>query len=129
MLFQSDGSYSSSNDVSCAYIENIRHGVYDENGEIYVASSSQAGNMKTEVTSDQTVFLALTGLICLGLALYSCFLHHEITNLLLHKLSYQGSLGPSSRARHSKGYGRRVRREDSSRDDYYSYASDSYSYA
>ena len=117
------GSYSE-DEISCKYIENIRHGVYDESGEIYSSSSSQSGNMNTEVTSDQKVFLALTALSCILLSLYSCYLHHEITNLLLHKLSYQGALGPSL------SYPSKRRGDVDSRiDDYHSYVSDSFSYA
>lgn len=107
-------------DISCAYIENIRQGVYDENGDIFVGSNSQSGNVKTQVTSDQTTLLTIMFVSCVLLSLYSCFLHHEITNLLLHKLSYQGSLFPKSRTR-------RDEENDSRTADYYSYESDSFS--
>jgi len=81
--------YSMSNSISenqCSFIESIRLGTYDDYGQIYV-SNSQKSSQKASVSGDQKASLIILSLICAGLAVYSCYLHHEITNLLLKSLS------------------------------------------
>jgi len=73
-------------EVQCDFIESIRQGTYDSYGQIYMKSSQQS-NQEGIVTTGQTVSLVVLSVICFGLALYSCFLHHEMTNLLLKSLS------------------------------------------
>jgi len=73
-------------EAHCAFIESIRLGTYDDFGQIYV-SNSQKSSLKAAVSGDQKASLILLGLVCGALAIYSCYLHHEITNLLLKSLS------------------------------------------
>ena len=81
-------SYSNQ-EKQCAFIESIRYGTYDSYGEFY-SSSSQSTTSSQEhvaVTGVQTFFIVTFGLICSGCAAYACFIHHQITNLLLRSLS------------------------------------------
>jgi hypothetical protein len=72
--------------VQCSFMESIRYGTYDAYGEIYM-SSSQSTTRQASITGGQKFFLLLVSMIAIGLALYSCYLHHEMTNLLLKSLS------------------------------------------
>lgn len=73
-------------ETQCAFIESIRYGTYDDFGQIYV-SNTQQNSRDPVVTTGQKVSLVFISLICGGLAMFSCYLHHEITNLLLKSLS------------------------------------------
>jgi len=73
-------------ETQCAFTEAIRLGTYDSDGKIYV-SNSQKSSQKATVSGDQKASLIILGLVCGAFAMYSCYLHHEITNLLLKSLS------------------------------------------
>ena len=51
------------------------------------SSQSGGGSYQEGVTPGQTASLLILSLICAGLAIYSCVLHHEITNMLLKSFS------------------------------------------
>lgn len=72
--------------VQCSFMESIRYGTYDAYGEIYM-SSSQSTTRRASITGGQKFLLLFVSMIAIGLALYSCYLHHEMTNLLLKSLS------------------------------------------
>jgi len=89
-----DDDGGSDSDVSCSFVESVRYGTYDSEGQIAINASgrSQPG----EVTPGQVFSLVMLTLVITGLSLYSCFLHHSITNFLLTKLTYQGALLPGN---------------------------------
>ena len=89
-LFDDDDEYAS---TSCSYIESLQYGNYDEKGELYTANT--AGTASRIVTKRQSVALISLLLVCLSLAIYSCYLHHAITNLLIKSLSHTDLLPPS----------------------------------
>ncbi len=97
----SDDAYNENQDeIQCSYIESIRYGTYDSYGEIYM-SNSQENNQTASVTLGQKFALALVSMIGVSLALYSCYLHHTMTNLLLKSLSSGLMAGKSNK----RGYG------------------------
>jgi hypothetical protein len=89
-LFDDDGSDS----TECSFIESIRWGTYDESGKLYL-SSTLFGQSSRSVTHGQKIGLFAATCICAFLAIYSCFLHHSITNLLIKSLSHTDLLPPS----------------------------------
>jgi hypothetical protein len=89
-LFDTDGTDS----TECSFVESIRYGTYDESGSLYLEGSIFGGSSR-EVTEGQTIGLALTIAFCSLLAIYSCYLHHSITNLLIKSLSHSDLLPPS----------------------------------
>lgn len=95
--------------TTCSFIESIRAGTYDEEGNLYSASSN-SGKVNREVTPRQKVFMGVSVAICVFLAMYSCYLHHSITNLLIKSLSHTDLLPPSRSRRRSRS-GRRNRRQ------------------
>ena len=96
-----------SKEVNCAYIESIRYGTFDGKGQVYMSSSqSGGGSFQEGVTPGQTASLVIFSLICAGLAIYSCVLHHEITNLLLKSFS-MGLLNANTVKMRSKKSSRR----------------------
>ena len=104
-------NYSSYEDeAQCTYIEMLRKGAYDEEGRIYTARS-----IIRQVTSGQKVGLVASLLLCALLAVYSCYLHHLITNLLVRSISHNELLPPSRASRRGgKGGGNSSRRASSS---------------
>lgn len=107
-MFDDDGGDSSSSSTTtteCSFIESIRKGTYNEKGEIYVDSSIYYGEkVNIEVTARQQAGLIISIFICVGLGIYSCYLHHSITNLLIKSLSHSHLLPPSRhRARGRRG--------------------------
>ena len=90
---------SSSSSTECSFIESIRFGTYDSNGEIAVQAAEDAEEV---VTNMQKVGLVLSAIICAGFVVYSCFLHHSMTNLLIKSLSHRELLPPS---RHNRRRG------------------------
>jgi hypothetical protein len=97
-MYQFDGNYDSSSSKAtqeCSFIESVRLGTYNQKGEIYVDSSLYGENYKMEVTSAQQAGLAVSVLVCVILGVYSCYLHHSITNLLIKSLSHSHLLPPS----------------------------------
>ncbi len=61
-------------------------------------SSSQSINQQSSVTGGQKFGLLFMSSVALALALYSCYLHHVMTNLLLKSLSS----GLMTKKRHSR---------------------------
>lgn len=101
-----DGSSSSSTSIECSFIESVRYGTYNEKGEIYIDATRYGQKTQSEVTSAQTAGLCVSILLCVGLGIYSCYLHHSITNLLIKSLSHSHLLPPSrhrSRKQQSSG--------------------------
>lgn len=94
---------SSDHRTECSFIESVRFGTYNDKGEIYVSKSEFGDNVKSEVTQGQQGGLAIGILICCSLALYACYLHHSITNLLIKSLSHSHLLPPSRHRHRSKG--------------------------
>lgn len=80
---------------TCAFIDSVRIGTYDAYGEIYV-KGSQYSNADGVVTGTQQAQLIALFLIVIALAVYSCVLHHQMTNMLLIALS-RGLISPSKR--------------------------------
>jgi hypothetical protein len=105
-----------SDSTECSFIESIRFGTYDENGEIAVYATADA---EETVTDLQKVGLFASAFICAIFVMYACYLHHSMTNLLIKSLSHRELLPPS---RHSKRRSpsknkRRSRSKSSRRDD------------
>ena len=94
--------FDSNNDESkdCSFIESVRFGTYDESGQLYVDGSAYGNNIVRAVTDGQKIGLAIGIGLCVLLAVYSCYLHHSITNLLIKSLSHTDLLPPS---RHKSG--------------------------
>ena len=82
----SSANESEESNRQCTFIDSVRQGTYDDYGDIYVTSSQQYSR-EVKVTGGQKFCLVVIGLICMSLAMYSCYLHHSITNLLLKSLS------------------------------------------
>jgi hypothetical protein len=91
----SSSSSSSSTTTECSFIESVRKGTYNEKGEIYVDSSIYGEKVSMEVTAPQQAGLIISIFLCVGLGVYSCYLHHSITNLLIKSLSHSHLLPPS----------------------------------
>ena len=85
---------NSSDSSACSYIDSLRLGTYDEQGRW-----STGGSATQEMTSSQKWGLSLSLLLCAVLSVYSCYLHHSITNLLIRSLSHTDLLPPPSRSR------------------------------
>jgi len=92
-LFVNNYTDSSSETDQCSFMESVRYGTYDAEGELYVDSTF--GNSNRKVTTSQKWLLVLSMAICGVLAIYSCYLHHAITNLLIKSLSHTDLLPPS----------------------------------
>lgn len=100
-----DGEESSA--TECSYIESIRMGTYDEEGKLSSASSGVVWS--TEVAPSQKAMLFFSIAFVSAFVVYSCYLHHSMTNLLIKSLSHRELLPPS---RH-----RQTRRAQKSRND------------
>ena len=96
-LFDSDSSGES---TSCSFIESLRFGTYDEEGRLY--SEEFGSSSRREMTVGQKWSLGVTIAVCVYLAIYSCYLHHAITNLLVRSLSHTELLPPRSRQRKAR---------------------------
>jgi hypothetical protein len=70
--------------MQCAFIDSVINGSYDMNGQIYL--SSFRSSIDAAVTVDQKITLVILTLLSAGLAFFSCFIHHKMTNLLLKSL-------------------------------------------
>ena len=103
--------YYSSDDTECSFIESLRFGTYDENGQLYTAESQ---GVTRQITKQQKILLAVAIVICVILAMYACYLHHAITNLLIKSLSHTDLL-PTSRHRRRSPRGNSGRRSQRSR--------------
>lgn len=71
-------------EISCNYIKNIRKGVYTTDG--FIAVNGRDQQTDAVITNDQIAWMVVVGFISLALSIYSCMLHHDITNTLLHRL-------------------------------------------
>jgi hypothetical protein len=119
-----DGNSASSqvdDGTQCSFIEGIRYGTYDTNGDIYT-SMMQTSTTEGTVTSGQKQSLLGLSLLGCGLAVYSCVLHHRMTNLLLKSLS-SGLVGSGK-----KRWARRGGKKGGGSDDYTAYSDDDESY-
>lgn len=92
-----------SNQATCSFIESIRFGTYDEEGQL--ATGWRFRSMDREVTENQKYLLAFSLFLCVSLGLYSCFLHHSITNLLIKSLSHTDLLPARSKHQHFSSNG------------------------
>jgi hypothetical protein len=97
-----------SDQTDCSFIQSVRSGTYDSDGQLYI--DSVYGSSR-KVTDTQKALLGVSLAICALLAFYSCYLHHAITNLLIKSLSHSDLLPPSRfHRRRSNGNRRRGRR-------------------
>jgi hypothetical protein len=104
-LFSSN--YTSTDKEQCSFIDSVRYGTYDADGQLYVAST--VGRMR-KVTNSQKWLMVLSMLVSGILAIYSCYLHHAITNLLIKSLSHTDLLPPSKYRRRASSKPRKARR-------------------
>ncbi len=107
-------NYTDASDTEhCSFIESVQYGAYDADGQLYMESH---GSLR-RVTGSQKFLLTLSILVASGLAVYACYLHHAITNLLIKSLSNTDLLPPSKYRRRmsnkSKGRQRRGSRSPS----------------
>ena len=79
--------------TECSFIESIRFGTYDANGQLTTGRSF--GSWDAEVTDVQLVLLIITASIVVCFVVYACYLHHAMTNLLIKSLSHRELLPPS----------------------------------
>lgn len=86
----------SSDSTECSFIESIRFGTYDNNGQIAQEATEGAEEVVTDL---QKIGLAASAFICTLFVVYACYLHHSMTNLLIKSLSHRELLPPG---RHSK---------------------------
>ena len=111
LMYQFDANYDTSSfnaNQECSFIESVRVGTYNQRGEIYVDTSVYGENYyKMEVTRAQQVGLVISALLCVVLGVYSCYLHHSITNLLIKSLSHSHLLPPSRHQRRNRSNPRR----------------------
>jgi hypothetical protein len=91
-MFVSNDTYSTSDQTDCSFIQSVRSGTYDNDGQLYI--NSVFSNIRM-VTDTQKVLLGVSLAICALLAFYACYLHHAITNLLIKSLSHTDLLPPS----------------------------------
>lgn len=67
------------------------------NGAVSTTDSDYGYNIDPQVTPFQKAFLAISIIACFALGVYSCYLHHSITNLLIKSLSHSTLLPPVKR--------------------------------
>lgn len=83
--------------TECSFIESINFGTYDVNGAVSTTDSDFGYNVQSQVTPFQKAFLVISIVACFALGVYSCYLHHSITNLLIKSLSHSTLLPPVKR--------------------------------
>ena len=76
----------------CSFIGSIRNGAFNKEGLFGVKSSGDG-----PVTRSQIATLVCIGVFCIILATYSCWLHHEMTNLLLKSLAQKNLMDEVAR--------------------------------
>ncbi|KAG7356090.1 hypothetical protein IV203_000776 [Nitzschia inconspicua] len=99
-----DTNVTYSDAKECSYIESLRTGTYDPEGRLY---SEETFGVNRKITNTQKWLLSVSLVVCAFLAIYSCYLHHAITNLLIKSLSHTDLLPPSRYRRRSSSAGRR----------------------
>jgi hypothetical protein len=87
---------NASDSSECSFIENVRFGTYDADGQLY---NEETFGVNRQVTEAQKYLLGVALVVCALLAVYSCYLHHAITNLLIKSLSHTDLLPPSRHRR------------------------------
>lgn len=93
-LFASnDTNFTYDDQTDCSFIESVRYGTYDADGQLYFEGVFGTNNRK--VTTTQISLLVLCLMICFLLAIYACCLHHAITNVLIKSLNHTDLLSPS----------------------------------
>lgn len=97
---------NASDSTQCSFIESIRFGTYDADGQLY---NEGTFGVNRQVTEAQKYLVAVSLVICALLAVYSCYLHHAITNLLIKSLSHTDLLPPTRHRRRSGGSSSRRR--------------------
>lgn len=84
-------------ETECSFIESINFGTYDITGAVSTTDSDFGYNIQSEVTPFQKALLVISIVACFALGVYSCYLHHSITNLLIKSLSHSTLLPPVKR--------------------------------
>ena len=107
-MFVNNSTNSSSSTDHCSFMESVRFGTFDADGQLY--SDSTFSGYGRKVTTSQKWLLILSMSICVILVIYSCYLHHDITNLLIKSLSHTDLLPHSKYRRRTSGSGRNQRR-------------------
>lgn len=81
------------NEEECSFIESIRFGTYNAEGQ-FAGRNPTEEEVPQQVTTDQKALLG--GFIALSILLiiYACYLHHAMTNLLIKSLSHRELLPP-----------------------------------
>lgn len=107
-------NYTDASDTDhCSFIESVQYGAYDADGQLY---TRRHGSLR-RVTGGQKFLLTLSILVASALAVYACYLHHAITNLLIKSLSNTDLLPPAKYRRRmntkNKGKQRRGSRSPS----------------
>mmetsp|Transcript_20336 Transcript_20336/g.30958 ORF Transcript_20336/g.30958 Transcript_20336/m.30958 type:complete len:417 (-) Transcript_20336:86-1336(-) len=97
--------------LTCSFIESIRFGTYDANGQVY-SGDTRDDEIQEQVTGFQVFTLTLVTMTVIGLSIYSCYLHHAITNLLLKSLSQSHLASTGIKRRRSSRIKHRGRDQD-----------------
>jgi hypothetical protein len=100
----------------CSFIESIRDGTYGSDGEIYVKRSQDNSSIPPKVTSQQKKGLIISAAVVAILAIYSCYLHHSITSLLLQSIGHSQLVPGDSSRRRRRSSKRRSRSRGRSKD-------------
>jgi hypothetical protein len=106
-------------DTECSFIESLRFGAYNENGQFASAYSGMSWNEEPSI--GQKVGLGLSVALCMFCIIYACYLHHAMTNLLIKSLSHRELLPPSrhkSRRGTPKGFRRRLQQVSADDDEW-----------
>lgn len=88
------GQNYTDSDNDCSFIESIRSGTYEVDGQLHVDSMFGVNSLRI-VTQNQKLILLVTLLVCLLLAIYACYLHHSITTTLIKSLAHSDLIPPS----------------------------------
>jgi hypothetical protein len=81
-------------EIECSFIESLRFGAYDEVGQ-FMTSNTSGSSWSYQPTVGQKVMLGLSIAMSVIFVIYSCYLHHAMTNLLIKSLSHRELLPPS----------------------------------
>jgi hypothetical protein len=95
-------------DIECSFIESLRFGAYDEAGQ-FMTSNVSGSSWSYTPTIGQKVMLGLSIALSVIFVIYSCYLHHAMTNLLIKSLSHRELLPPSRQRQRANSNPRRGR--------------------